>query len=410
MSLGLQPSACCKNLANLSSVEIESFRDFHDISLAIKSRLNQYYTMSNSRKCLPTSPGRKMAQSRNKNWPTAVDLFAGCGGVTEALKRKHFRIVAAVDNDPIACTTYRKNHPSVRLYENDIRDVSPWSIRNKLLNRRNLDLLVVCAPCQPFSSQGRRDKNDDRVWLIHSAVRFARVLRPKLILFENVPGLASPKFARILNKLRDGLLDIGYHVGAPEMVDAADYAVPQRRQRCILLAKRGKLPPTLPQPITPSDNRITVRQALGELKSLCSGENDENDTLHFARNHQPIALKRLSLISKNGGSRFDLPDDLVLPCHKGHSGHPDVYGRMSWDDVAPTLTTGCTDITKGRYAHPEDDRAITLREAARLQTFRDDYRFEGTPRQIAVQIGNAVPVRLIEELCPTLREGIGSKA
>lgn len=340
---------------------------------------------------------------KNRKWPTAVDLYAGCGAVTEALKRRHFRVVAAVDNDPIACKTYRKNHPTVRLYEKDIRRVSPTVIRKELLNDEDLDLLVVCAPCQPFSSQGEKNTADSRARLILSAVRFAAVLKPKLILFENVPGLATPRFSKLLSELRRKLQKLDYHVGDPEMADAADYGVPQRRQRCILLAKRSAEPPGLPLPTTPVGKRKSVRSAIGDLPGLRAGTKAADDPLHFSRKHHPLTLKRLSHIPKNGGSRFSLPENLVLDCHKGYGGHPDVYGRMSWDDVAPTLTTGCTDVTRGRFAHPRANRAITLREAARIQTFADDYHFEGNSSEIATQIGNAVPVKLIEEIVPFLR-------
>lgn len=348
--------------------------------------------------------------SASRRWLTAVDLFSGCGAVTEALKHRHFRVVAAVDNDAVVCKTYRKNHPSVRLYKKDIRSVSPSEIRTELLDHCDLDLLVVCAPCQPFSSQGLKDKGDRRARLIFSAVRFAKILKPKLILFENVPGLASPRFSKILNQLRNRLKKIHYQMGDPEMVDAADYGVPQRRQRCILIAKRAANPPRLPSPSTPSGKRRSIRQAIDDLPRLASGERATDDPLHFSREHHPITLKRLSHIPKNGGSRFSLPKKLVLECHKNYSGHPDVYGRMSWDDVSPTLTTGCTDVTRGRFAHPDDDRAITLREAARLQTFNDGYCFEGNYSQIATQIGNAVPVRLIEEIAPALRANIRGRA
>ena len=347
-----------------------------------------------------------MAEKCNKQWPTVVDLFSGCGGVTEALKARHFRVIAAIDNDPVACKTYRRNHPSVHLYEADIKQVSPTKIRKGLLGNHNLDLLVVCAPCQPFSSQGRKDKKDERTALILSATRFAAVLKPTLVFFENVPGMATSRFSKLLKILRNNFAKIGYQMGDPEMVDAADYGVPQRRKRCILFAKRKSAPPNLPEPVTPEDTRLTVREAIGSLTPLNSGEEDPLDPLHFARNHKDIAIKRLSNIPSDGGSRTSLPPSLVLPCHKSHSGHPDVYGRMMWDDVSPTLTTGCTDVTKGRFAHPEDNRAITLREAARLQTFRDEYQFDGNPTQIASQIGNAVPVRLIEELSSTLRQGL----
>lgn len=346
---------------------------------------------------------------KNK-WPTAVDLFSGCGGVTEALKRRHFRVVAAVDNDPVACATYRANHPKVHLYEDNIESVSPYTIRRDDLGSQDLDLLIVCAPCQPFSSQGRRNATDERIPLIFNSVRFAKALKPKLIFFENVPGLASSRFRKVLSTLKRDLRTIGYMMGDPELIDAADYGVPQRRQRCILLAKKNSMPPRLQSPITPEGMRCTVRDTIGTLERLKSGQRHPVDPLHFAREHQPIALERLFHIPTDGGSRFSLPESLVLPCHKDHSGHPDVYGRMVWDDVSPTLTTGCTDITKGRFAHPEDHRSITLREAARLQTFRDEYIFEGNPSQIATQIGNAVPVKLIDALIPSLRLGVMSSA
>ena len=192
----------------------------------------------------------------------------------------------------------------------------------------------------------------------------------------------------------------GYSTSA---ADAADYGVPQRRQRCILLAERSADPPGLPLPTTPEGKRKSVRSAIGDLPGLRAGAKAANDPLHFSRKHHPLTLKRLSHIPKNGGSRFSLPESLVLDCHKGYGGHPDVYGRMSWNDVAPTLTTGCTDVTRGRFAHPRANRAITLREAARLQTFADDYHFEGNSSEIATQIGNAVPVKLIEEILPFLR-------
>ena len=194
-----------------------------------------------------------------------MDLFSGCGAVTEALKRRHFRVVAAVDNDPIACRTYRKNHPAVRLFEKDIRRVSPAAIRADLLDGRDLDLLVVCAPCQPFSSQGRRDATDRRARLIFSAVRFASILKPKLILFENVPGLASERFSKVLDELRRRLNKADYQIGDPETADAADYGVPQRRQRCILFATRQGEPPRLPAPTTPFGKQRTVRGAVQDL-------------------------------------------------------------------------------------------------------------------------------------------------
>ena len=335
-------------------------------------------------------------------WPTAIDLFCGCGGVTAGLRAARFKVIAAVDNDPIACRTYRSNHPSVCLIEKDITQIDPWSIKRRLLGECTLDLLVVCAPCQPFSSQHRSSAEDDRTSLVLQTIRFSRALQPKLILFENVPGLTAPRFKELRERLSTGLREQGYFLGRTERLDAADYGVPQRRVRCIMLARKDQIPPELPQ----RDLEVvqaTVRTAIHDLRPLDSGECDPSDELHFARSHRPVALERLKHIPKDGGSRDSLPRDLQLDCHKGHKGHPDVYGRISWDTVSPTLTTGCTDLTRGRFGHPRDDRALTLREAARLQTFPDNYRFLGNSNEIATQIGNAVPVRLIQKLAPTLR-------
>lgn len=340
-----------------------------------------------------------------RRWPTVVDLYSGSGAVTAALKRRHFRVVAAVDNDRVACATYRLNHPRTRMIEDDIRKVDPAEIRNHDLGGEDLDLLVVCAPCQPFSSQNRKRGADQRSKLILQAGRFARILRPSVIFFENVPGLAS--HADLLVELRAELGE-DYHLGDPQRIDAADFGVPQRRVRCIMLATRGAQPPGLPQPTTPKGARISVKQAIGHLGSLKAGESDPSDELHAARRHQDIALRRLAAVPKNGGSRSSLPPELQLACHAGvgASKYSDVYGRMSWDLVAPTLTTGCTDITRGRFAHPRDDRAITAREAALLQTFPADYRFTGNGSDVQIQIGNAVPVRLVEALTPTFRKAI----
>lgn len=340
--------------------------------------------------------------SGTRRWPTAIDLFCGCGGVTAGLKAARFKVIAAVDNDPVACRTYRANHQSVRLWENNIVDIDPWRIRESLLGQDTLDLLVVCAPCQPFSSQQRAIAEDDRKGLMLQAIRFAAALQPLLILFENVPGLEGPRFKELRDSLVAGLQAQGYHFGITRQLDAADFGVPQRRVRCIMLASKFHTPPELPQSGV-EGIQPTVRTAIADLKPLKSGEADPNDELHFARDHRSVALKRLKHIPRDGGSRDSLPHGLQLECHKGHKGHPDVYGRMAWDAVAPTLTTGCTDLTRGRFGHPRDDRAVTLREAARLQTFPDKYRFLGNSKEIASQIGNAVPVDFIKHLVPTLR-------
>lgn len=345
---------------------------------------------------------------------TAVDLFCGSGAVTTALRRQGYRVLVAVDNDPVACKTYKLNHYRTRVVCDDITKVDPES-HPKFVGIRDLDLLIVCAPCQPFSSQNRTRKEtfktDKRAHLLLESVKFAKALKPRVVLFENVSGLAAPFNRVLLDQLRSKLAVEGYGLSEPKRIDAANLGVPQRRVRCVMVAARSEAALKRFEEASPAQARMTVREAISHLPALRSGEQSELDPLHFARTHQDIVLERLRHIAKDGGSRSDLPERLELTCHKGRTkSYSDVYGRMRWDDVAPTLTTGCTDVTRGRYAHPEQDRAITLREAALLQTFPPNYKFHGNAAQIACQIGNAVPVRMVESLLPVIQTMVRAPA
>ena len=331
----------------------------------------------------------------------AADLFSGSGAVTAALKHSGFNVVIAVDNDATACETYRLNHSEVSLYEGDIRKFRA----DKLSIPSGVDLLVVCAPCQPFSSQNRKRGKDSRAKLVLESIKFIRHLSPKLVFFENVPGLVS---SQVFSKLSERLSRAEYRLSEARMFDAADFGVPQRRNRCVLMASKSEEAIAHFNNFTPKKVRKTVWEAIGDLPLIQSGEADPVDSLHKARSHKKIVLERLKYIPMDGGSRSSLPSDLCLPCHQrtGNNSFSDVYGRMRWHDVAPTLTTGCTDLTKGRFVHPDQDRAITLREAAILQGFPRDYKFAGNSGAIANQIGNAVPVGLVEGLALLMRQMI----
>ncbi|WP_273000719.1 DNA cytosine methyltransferase [Hydrogenibacillus schlegelii] len=347
---------------------------------------------------------------------TVIDLFSGSGGVTLGFKNRGFRVLAAVEIDPVAAETYRLNHPEVILFERDVRTVDPSEMMDGCgLRPGELTVLSVCAPCQPFSVQNRSKKEDPRVTLILEALRFVRSMKPEFVFFENVPGLYRGRYRDVLEELIRGLEYEGYGISGPKVVDAADYGVPQFRKRLIMLAASGGRVLPFPEPTHASPETArqtgkkpwrTVREAFRGLPPLRSGEKDENDLLHRARKHRPVALERLKYIPKDGGNRHSLPSHLQLSCHVGNGnlGFHDVYGRMECDRPSNTLTTGCTNLTKGRFAHPEQDRAITPREAARLQTFPDDYRFAGSYEQISAQIGNAVPVLLAEVFAQTFRE------
>lgn len=334
---------------------------------------------------------------------TAVDLFCGSGAVSWGLKQAGFSVVGAIDLDSTACSTYRANHPEVELIEKDIRRVKPIDFLRSI-GDCDIDLLVVCAPCQPFSSRNRKKaQNDDRSRLVLESLRFVSELNPKMVFFENVPNIGKTS---VFNELAKRLAQIGYFLSTPQRIDAAELGVPQRRARMILIGAKNESLLNEAQKI-PKKSRQTVSESIRNLPiPPVSTPVSGGDPLHFSRRHSALNIARLRHIPHDGGSRDVLPDHLILTCHKKLEGKKnsflDTYGRMKWDDVAPTLTTGCTDITKGRYAHPVQDRAITLREAARLQSFPDSYVFAGNSAQIATQIGNAVPPKMMESIAQSL--------
>ena len=342
------------------------------------------------------------------NQPTLVDMYSGAGGVTQGFKNHGFSVLAAIEYDPTIAQTYQSNHPEVMMYDRDVKTVHPKEIlRDTGLQRGELTVLSVCAPCQPFSRQTRLDRADNRTKLVLEMIRFVAVLRPQFAIMENVPGLGKGKNKEILDKLIEVLRNnLGYKVHEPVIVDAVNYGVPQFRKRLILLCGREDVDLSIPlETHAPSHHANefgklpwrTVGDAFTGIHRLASGKASRTDKLHKARAHTPISLERLRHIPSNGGSRHSLPDHLVLACHKKkNTGYNDVYGRLDSERPANTLTTGCTNFTKGRFAHPTAHRAITPREAAELQTFPRDYLFQGSYDQISAQIGNAVPVTLAE--------------
>jgi DNA (cytosine-5)-methyltransferase 1 len=321
--------------------------------------------------------------------PTAIDLFSGCGGVTCGLKKAGFKVIGAVEKHPLAAATYILNHPKVHLWEQDIRTVNLAEVMEQLnLRKGELDLLAGCPPCQGFSSlrtlNRGRAVEDDRNDLVFEYARFVLALRPKALMLENVPGLLDdPRLEDLLGTLRG----FGYDCRT-EVLDAADYGVPQRRRRMLLLAGFRRSIPFAPK----DERRITVADAIGWLSEPA----DSDDAMH---NHGETRSKkvrdRIAKIPKNGGSRAAISEQ--LDCHRRCVGFHDIYGRMRWDDQAPTITTGCINPSKGRFLHPEQDRAITLREAALLQGFPPDYQFslERGKYLAAELIGNAFPPEFV---------------
>jgi DNA (cytosine-5)-methyltransferase 1 len=329
---------------------------------------------------------------------TAMDLFSGCGGLTLGLKQAGFRVIAAVEIDKLAANTYSRNHPSVSVWNKDVRGMRVKEMMRSLRIRPGqLDLLAGCPPCQGFSSirtRNQKTTTDKRNSLIFEFLRFVRALRPKAIMMENVPGLAGYyRFEEFTDKLRAE----GYEVES-RILNAADYGVPQRRLRLILLGSRsGRI-----DFAAPNANRRTVQDAIRSMP--VAGKS--GDPLHdLKEKRSERILKRIKKIPKNGGSRSALGMGGQLKCHIACEGFRDVYGRMGWKDVAPTITSGCTNPSKGRFLHPTRDRAITLREAALLQGFPRNYFFPSDrgKEAVAEMIGNALPPEFIRRHARRIR-------
>lgn len=322
----------------------------------------------------------------------AIDLFSGCGGLTLGLKLAGFNVVSAIEVDRLAVATYQANHSEVDVIDGDIREVDPRHLRRRLkLGIGDLDLLAGCPPCQGFSSlrtrNGASQGRDQRNGLVREMIRFARAFLPKTIMMENVPGLAHHWSFKIL--CRD-LRKLGYQLEW-DVKDALDYGVPQRRKRLILVAGRGFSIPLAKE----HSRQMTVRTAFAGLRA----PGQSRDPLqNLPERRSAKVLEIIKAIPKDGGSRRDLPASHRLECHKRTDGFWDVYGRMAWDAPSPTITGGCFNPSKGRFIHPEEDRAITLREAAILQSFPRRYKFpaEASKERVALMIGNALPPNFIK--------------
>lgn len=335
---------------------------------------------------------------RRVNSPKAVDLFSGCGGLTLGLKQAGFDVIGAVEIDPLAAETYAKNHTDVALWTENIRELNVGRVMNALnLKPGELDLLAGCPPCQGYSTIRTRNKgkpvDDHRNDLIFEFLWFATALEPEVVMMENVPPLAGDtRFHQLLFALRK----LGYETNHA-VLNAADYGVPQRRRRLILIAAKNRKI----EFAEPTGEEATVREFIGTQPE----PGKSGDPLHdFPEKRSEKVLNIIKGIPKDGGSRGDSPTYEQLECHIKCDGFKDVYGRMKWDDFAPTITSGCVNPSKGRFLHPEQDRCITLKEAALLQTFPPDYYFSLRRGKFAAaeMVGNAWPPKFIKKLASGL--------
>lgn len=345
---------------------------------------------------------------------TVVDLFSGAGGLTHGFVCEGFHVAAGYDADPTFEYVYERNNPGVRFVHKKIEDVTPEDLL-AWYPEGHIKILAGCAPCQPFSAYTRiHDKHrKHQSWsLLYEFSRLIESVQPEIVTMENVPRLRTFDGGSVFRDFLDTLERCGYQnvANSWKIVYAPDYGVPQTRKRLILIASKWGPVEFIPPTHHPGTYR-TVRESIGHLPPIKAGSFDPSDPVHAAMGLSPLNMQRIQA-SLPGGTWHEWPEELRATCHSKNSGrtYKNVYGRMSWDDLAPTITTQCYGFGNGRFGHPEQDRAISMREAALLQTFPEDYQFfdpEEYPRppitKMATMIGNAVPVALARMIAKSIR-------
>lgn len=333
---------------------------------------------------------------QNKKEISVIDLFCGIGGLTNGLKQSGIEVKAGIDFDKSCRYAYETNNNATFVGE-DIAKITGDDLK-KLWGENKIKVLVGCAPCQPFSTHSNKIKdkeNGDKWNLLNEYLRLVEETKPLVLSMENVTNLANKDiFLNFVN----GLKELGYFISYKK-VFCPDYGIPQKRRRLVLLASRlGEI--SLLPPTHDKNHYLTVRDAIGNLPVVNSGEKDKNDFLHFTSKMSELNIRRIKSSVPNG-TWEDWSDDLKLQCHKKQTGktYKAVYGRMSWNEPSPTVTTQFYNYGTGRFGHPEQNRALTVREASILQTFPKDYKFVENENSIFItrlgtHIGNAVPVKL----------------
>lgn len=328
---------------------------------------------------------------------SAIDLFCGIGGLSYGLKKAGIKVKVGIDQDTTCEYAYTKNNKA-DFIGNDISNLSGNNLIEKYWNQDEIKILVGCAPCQPFSTHSNKVKgkeNNGKWNLLNQFIRLVDETNPDIVSMENVPNLSNKD---IFRDFVSSLEAKGYSVSFGN-VYCPDYGIPQKRRRLVLLASKfGEI--NLINKTSKPEKYRTTKGAIGHLEKLENGEKSEIDPLHFTTELTEINVKRIKA-SRPNGSWMDWSEDLRLACHKKASGstYKSVYGRMSWDEPSPTITTQFYNFGTGRFGHPEQNRALTIREAALLQTFPKNYKFYKNVEDIAltkigVHIGNAVPVDL----------------
>jgi DNA (cytosine-5)-methyltransferase 1 len=359
----------------------------------------------------------RRAKGRAKPRIKVVDLFCGIGGLSHGLKLEGFDVIAGVDNDKSCKFAFEKNNRA-KFIGKDIARFTSKEL-SALFGDAPIRVLVGCAPCQPYSSLNRRKltvkKTRERWYPMYRFMRLVGAVQPEIVSMENVPDLSNAKKYAVFDAFVKRLKELGYHVFF-RTVDASRYGVPQRRNRLVLLAsKLGEI--SLISETHSSEGLVTVRDTIKSLPVLRDGSVSAGDALHRSSKLSPLNKKRIAATPRNGGSATSWKRDLVPECYRRKSGKSymvTVYGRMRWNDPAPTMTTHCTTLGTGRFGHPTQNRAISLREAARFQTFPDSYAFteenDFNITQTAKHIGNAVPVLLGRAIGKSIKRHIRKNA
>lgn len=338
-----------------------------------------------------------------KNTKRAIkvfDFFSGCGGTSQGFKQAGMDILFGIDLNKDAGETFKLNFPNSIFMNMDIRKLDVSVVEKMIeVNKTPKDYILFsgCAPCQPFSSQNKNKIDDDpRIDLLGEFSRFVSSILPDFVFVENVPGIQkiSSKSRPFLSFV-ETLNVLGYHYEY-KVLPALWFGVPQRRERLVLVAAKNK---AIKLPSITHDGQTnpysTVKDWIYDLPVVDAGCIHPDVPDHETAKLAPINLERIKA-TPEGGGRECWPENLILQCHKHHIGHTDVYGRLSWDKPASSLTTKCISYSNGRFGHPVQNRALSVREAACLQTFPRDYKFYGALQSKARQIGNAVPPLMAE--------------
>ena len=347
---------------------------------------------------------------------TMIDLFSGVGGLSLGFEMAGFKAVIANEYDASIAESYIKNRPHVKMIVNDITQLPIQETFSEY--RGKIDLIVGGPPCQGFSQKGQRKSiNDERNFLFRYYYEVVALVKPKYFVMENVPNLLTTEDGYFKKEIESLFESIGYKI-VSDVLNASDFGVPQNRKRAVIIGRLGDYPLSMPKPKT---RKVTIWDAISDLAYLESGEGAEVQEYryapqseyqrvlrdgsillhnHVATKHSELALERLRLIPPNKGREVLPPEHLTKSIYSG------TWSRMVKDDISVTITTRFDTPSSGRFTHPFLNRAITVREAARIQSFPDTFVFHGNKTSQMKQVGNAVPPLLAKAIAEVILEDI----